>query len=209
MYITENKIYRGFTLVELLVALMVSSIIFTAVASLVFAIGAANDSADEISTNQARVRFTTVRLHDLIKHAKMVTLSGADDLAIWKSDFDGDNEIDPAEIAFIETGSGRNHIRILEFPADASGSVALADIKSGSAKTSLIAMFNETSIEVIPQCSNVVFNPANVNEQDEFVCISFNLTEQSQVHYYQISSRLLCHADNIISGGSIVTSDDD
>ena len=64
----------GFTLVELLVALMVCSIIFGAVASLTYAVGAAYDSTEDISRVQSYVRFTTLQVSELIRHAKIITL---------------------------------------------------------------------------------------------------------------------------------------
>ena len=53
---------RGFTLVELLLALIVTGIILTAVTTLAFAVGAANDATDDTSQKQAQVRFATLRI---------------------------------------------------------------------------------------------------------------------------------------------------
>jgi prepilin-type N-terminal cleavage/methylation domain-containing protein len=201
--------HSGFTFVELMVALIVSSIIFSAIASLAYAVGAANDSSTEISTSQARIRFATVRIQQLLKEAKLITLSGSDDLAVWTSDLDNDNEIDPREVLFTETGSERNYIKFLDFPAASPGTVTLASLKDGSAKTSLVSLCNERRIEIIPNCSNVSFYPSNVSQQDDFVCISFDYPEENRTRHWQISSKLLCHADNLINGTNIESSDDD
>jgi prepilin-type N-terminal cleavage/methylation domain-containing protein len=48
--------FGGFTLVELLVASMVAAIIFTAVATLAYALGTANDATDDMAVKQAQVR---------------------------------------------------------------------------------------------------------------------------------------------------------
>ncbi|MHC4076272.1 MAG: PilW family protein [Planctomycetota bacterium] len=59
---------KGFTLAELLIALMVTSIILAAVATLAFAMGSANDTGDDISAKQAQVRYATLRICELIRH---------------------------------------------------------------------------------------------------------------------------------------------
>ncbi|MBN1795232.1 MAG: prepilin-type N-terminal cleavage/methylation domain-containing protein [Sedimentisphaerales bacterium] len=209
MTFKRRKKTSGFTFVELMVALMVSSIIFSAIATLAFALGAANDSSTEDSTNQARLRYATVRISGLFKQAKLVTQSGTDDLAIWTEDFDNDNKIDPTEVVFIERGSGKDHIALLEFPGAAADEILLEDLSNGYAKSYLVSTYNERRTEIIPQCSNVTFYPTNVNASDSFVCISFDITEDSQSRHYQISSKLLCRAGNLIYGTTVVSSDDD
>ena len=56
MMINRHNNGKGFTLVELLVALMVTSIILAAVATLAFAMGSVKDSTDDTSSKQAQLR---------------------------------------------------------------------------------------------------------------------------------------------------------
>ncbi|MFA5422576.1 MAG: prepilin-type N-terminal cleavage/methylation domain-containing protein [Phycisphaerae bacterium] len=180
----------GLTFVELLVALMVCSIIFAAVATLAFAMGNAQRDSDEQSTHQAQLRYATLRITELLRYSKYTVLAG-DDLAIWRADDNLDGKIDPSEIVYIEAGAGRNHIYILDFP-DAAGEVLLAALKDGSAKTSLIASYDERRVEVLPQCSNVVFEPATIDENTSFVGIGFDLDEAGATRHYEISAYLRC-----------------
>jgi len=198
----------GLTLVELLVALMVGSIIFAAVATLAYAVGNAQKSSEELSRHQTHLRYATLRISELIRYAKLVTLSG-DDLAIWRADDNADNQIDPSELVYIETGAERNHIYILEFPDAASGSVSLSSIKDGSAKTTLVASYDERRTEVLPQCSNVDFEPGTIDEQSGFAGIGFDLDEAGATRHYEISASLRCRAGYLLDGSSIVSSDDD
>jgi len=198
----------GLTLVELLVALMVCSIIFTAVATLAYAMGNAQKSSEELSRHQARVRYATLRISELIRYAKLVALS-SDDLAIWRADDNENNQIDPSEVVYIETGAERNHIYILEFPDAAGGPVSLSSIKDGSAKSSLIALYDERRTEVLPQCSNVEFEPVSIDEQSDIVSIGFDLDEAGSTRHYEITASLRCRADYLLDGSGIVTSDDD
>jgi len=187
---------------------MVTGIIFSAIAALAYAVGSANDSSNEQSSSQARIRFVTVRISELIKHAKLVTLSGTDDLAIWTSDSNGDNQINPGEVAFIETGPAGNYIWLLEFQNTPSGTVDLEKLADGSAKSFLISSGDEIRTEIIPQCSNVTFNPAGVDHNSSFVCISFDITVQLRTEHYQISSNIRSYAGNLIDGSTIATDDD-
>jgi prepilin-type N-terminal cleavage/methylation domain-containing protein len=200
----------GFTLVELLVALMVVGIIFSAVATLAYAVGAAQKSSDQLGMIQTHVRYATLRISELIRYAKLVTLSGAgDDLAVWRADDNGNNQIDPSELVYIEAGAGRNHIYILEFPDAAGEPESLSGIKDGSAKASLVASYDQRRIEVLPQCSNVVFYPASIDEQSGFVGIGFDVAEAGGQRHYQITSSLLCRAEYLLDGSSIAAGDDD
>jgi type II secretory pathway pseudopilin PulG len=198
----------GLTLVELLVALMVGSIIFAAVATFAYAMGNAQKSSEEFSRHQGQVRYVTLRVSELIRYAKLIILSG-DDLAVWRADDNENNKIDPSELVYIEAGTGRNHIYILEFPDATGAPESLSSIKDGSAKTSLIASYDERRIEVLPQCSNVVFEPAVIDEDSEFAGIGFDMDEAGVTRHYEISADLRCKADYLLDGSSIVASDDD
>lgn len=106
---------KAFTLVELLVALMVASIILTAVVALAFAMTSAMESSDDTAEKQAKVRYTTLTISELIRHCRLVCGTSGNDLAIWKSDDDGDGKIDATELVYIETGDNRDYIKILDF----------------------------------------------------------------------------------------------
>ncbi len=207
---TRAKYNRaGLTLVELLVALMVCSIIFGAVATLAYAMGTANKSSDESSRVQAQVRYTTLRISELLRYAGFVVLSGSDDLAVWRADDNNDNQINPSEVVYIEAGSGRDKTSLLEFPSAGYATVSLADLKDGTAKSSLMASYDERRIEIIPQCSNVVFEPATIDEQTRLAGVGFDIDEAGIVRHYEASSYLRCWAGHLLDGSSIVVSDDD
>lgn len=60
---------NGFTLVELLMALLVSSIVLAAVATLAGATTAANEATDQMGRGQSHLRHVSMRLTDLIRRA--------------------------------------------------------------------------------------------------------------------------------------------
>jgi prepilin-type N-terminal cleavage/methylation domain-containing protein len=62
----------GFTLVELMIALIVSSIILSAVATLAYAATSAHEATDQIGRQQAQFRQACVRVSDLIRRSACV-----------------------------------------------------------------------------------------------------------------------------------------
>ena len=63
---------NGFTFVELMVALAVSGIILGALVTFAFAFGSANETFGDTSEKQARVRYVTLRISELIKHSRLI-----------------------------------------------------------------------------------------------------------------------------------------
>ena len=72
----KNQRQYGFTLVELLVALMVSSIVLSAVATLAYATSSAKEATDDMGREQAQLRQASMRLTDLIKQSNQIYRSG-------------------------------------------------------------------------------------------------------------------------------------
>jgi len=100
----NTRCENGFTLVELLVALVVTSIILAAVATLTYALGSANETSDDTSEKQAQVRYATLRISELIRYCKLICAAPGDDLAVWRADDNADGEINPQELVYLEMG---------------------------------------------------------------------------------------------------------
>lgn len=214
---TRRHDKNAFTLVELLLALAVTSIIMMAVITLAFALGAANDSSNNGAEKQAQLRYATFRISELIKHCKLICGTPGDDMVIWKADYNDDGEINPGELVYIELGAGRSHIKLLEFsPKEPEGNwftnrtFTIDDIKSGEAKIDLLAKCENNYTNVLLHCSNSLFLLDTDAPQTQFVSISFGLEEDGIVHDYQINACLQAWAGHLLdSDGEIVDEDDD
>jgi len=201
----DMRYEKGFTLVELLVALIVTGIVLAAVATLAFAIGAANDATDDSSQKQAQVRYATLRISELIRHCKLICGTPGGDLAIWRAD-DGDGQININELVYIERGTGWDYLRLCEFPSSDTSPVNLSDIETLSTSDYIV-----TYVPLVPQCSNVEFGfLPELPPQSRFVSISFDVVENDIVHQYQISAALRGWAGNLLNdtGDSLVSDDD-
>lgn len=205
MVTNRNNNGKGFTLVELLVALMVTSIILAAVATLAFAMGSVKDSTDDTSFKQAHLRYATLRLNDLIRNCKLICAAVGDDVAIWRADDNGDKKINASELVYIEAGGGE--IKLLEFTS--MDEKALSDIQSGAAKQALLASGNYRRTTLIPTCSNVQYS-IPLSASSKFMSISFNVVENGALCQRQISGNLRGWAGNLLnSTATVIVSDDD
>ncbi len=197
---------RGFTLVELLLALIVTGIILAAVTTLAFAVGAANDTTDDTSQKQSQVRYATLRISELIRHCKLICGTPSGEIAIWRADNNGDGQININELVYIERGAGGDYLRLCEFPSSDTTPVELSDISTLSTSDYIV-----TYVPLVPQCSNVEFGfLPELPPQSRFVSISFDVVENDIVRQYQISAALRGWAGNLLDGsGDNIVSDDD
>ena len=206
--INRHNNCKGLTLVELLVALMVTSIILGAVAALAFAMGSVKDSTDDTSSKQSHLRYTTLRLNDLIRDCKLVCAAVGDDAAIWRADDNGDKKINACELVYIEAGASRNYIKLLEFTC--ADEIALSNIQGGSTKPTLLASGNYRQISLVPNCSNVQFSFDSTPPLSKFMSISFNVVENGASCQRQISGNLRGWVGNLLnSSATAIVNDDD
>ncbi len=201
---------KGFTLVELLVALVVTSIILAAVATLAFALSTANDITDNTSQTQAHVRYATLRISELIRHCKLICGMSGDDLAVWRADDNGNGQINPQELLYIEMGTGRDYVQLLDFPSAGDWRITLSSILSGTAKQELILICDERQTRLVPVCSNAQIVLDSSPPWCRSVSLSFDLVENGAVRQYQISAALHGFSGNLLDdSGEVINSDDD
>jgi len=204
----DTRYKKGFTLVELLVALVVTGIVLAAVAT--FAVGTANDVADDSSQKQAQVRYATLRISELIRHCKLICGTPGGDVAIWRADSNDVGQLNINELVYIERGPNGDHIRLYECNSVSNPVITLSEIDSVGTSWWLGFYDIETYVKLLPQCSNVQFGflPA-LPPQSRFVTISFDIVENDIVRQYQISAALRGWAGNLLDGSGNIVSDDD
>ncbi len=206
----NNTRYKnGLTLVELLVAMVVTGIVMTAVATLAYALSSVNDVTDNTSEKQAQIRFAALRISDLIRHSRLVCYADGDDIAVWRADDNDDGRINIGELVYIESGLANDYLYIGEFPSSDSTAIAISSIGSPSTNWWLAYSSDIKYTMLIPQCGNVLFGFDVLPPQSKFVSITFNILENDIVRQYQISAALRGWAGNLLDGGGEIVSDDD
>lgn len=197
--------FKGFTLVELMVASMVAGIIFAAVATLAYTLGAVNDAANDMAEKQAQVRYASVRISELIRYCKLICGASGDDLAVWRADDNEDGQININELVYIEKGADSNYLRLCVFPPSDTSPVNLSDVE-----TLATGGHSVTYVSLIPQCSDVRFQFDATPPRSRFVNISFNLAENGIARQYQISATLRGWSGHLLNeAGNAIVSDDD
>ncbi len=211
----NTRCKKGFTLVELLVALSVSGIILAAVATLAYAMSSVNDSTDDTSRKQAQVRYTTLRLSELVRQCKLICFAGPDDFAVWRGDDNEDGRINASELVLVEKGSGGEHLQLCDFLVDGAGpEVALSDIRAYSTNWWVPLGLSIRRTVLIPQCSNVRLDvlPLDVLAVEcRFVNVSFDLLENGFSRQYEISGYVRGWGGNLLNDArdGLVERDDD
>ena len=208
----DKKNRKGLTLVELMVAMIVSSIVVTAVATLAFAMNSANEATDDTSEKQAQIRFATMRISELIRHSKLICYVNSQELVVWRSDdtSGGEGQINAGELVYIEIDN--NRIRLMDFstvPASLETTpLTLAQLEG--LKPSLMSDCTERYTVLVPECSNIEFGfLPELPPRSRFVTISFDVTENNITRHYQTNAALRGWAENLLDDTSEIVSDDD
>ena len=160
MRIQTNK--KGFTLVELLVALMVAAIVLTAAATMADAMACGKEACDQMSRNTAYLLQIQTRLSDLIMRANGVT--NLDGNLTLGYDTDGDGLEDKYTV--VSTDGLSEIITITENGVDTG--YYMYQWKDQNAQ------------------SNVLFE----YDDNKLVTVKFNLTEDDVSQTYQVCAAL-------------------
>jgi prepilin-type N-terminal cleavage/methylation domain-containing protein len=204
---------RGFTLVELLVGLLVTSIILSAVATLAFALSSAERVSGDTAFTQAQLRQATLRLGELIGQGKLLCAAPGNDLVVWRADDNGNKQIDVNEVVYIERGADANMLRLCRFSAAGHVTKTLSELQLPETKAQLLSSYTPLYVPLIPECRNVTFRydvPSPL-PRAKLLAISFDLTESNVVHRYEITAALHAWAGHLLNapGDALVLSDDD
>lgn len=209
----DTRHRNGLTLIELLVAMIVTSIVMTAVATLAFAVSSATKATDDTSEKQAQIRFATLKISDLIRHSKLICHATNEEMLVWRADDTpgGDNKINAGELVYIETSD--NKIQLLDFPEVPIWlqTVSFDLVQLSGLKAWFVSNCTARYTVLVPECSNVQFGfLPELPPRSRFVTVSFDVAENGVEHSYQIDAALLGWAENLISDSNdIVTGDDD
>jgi len=206
---TEDRRQNGFTLAELLVAMVVTSIVLGAVVTLAYALGAADDAGDDTAQKQAQVRYATLRISELIRNCRLVFGATSDGLGVWRADDNGNKDINAEEVVYVNKGDEGDHLEFMEFSGSGNPVLPITNFAATLA-TLTSPSYNQESTILVPQCSNVQFVTDSSPPWSKSVSISFDVEENGVTHHYQINTALRAWAGNLLnSTGTLIVSDDD
>jgi len=201
--------FSGLTLVELLVALTITGVVLSAVATFSFALDSAGQGAEDVSSKQAGLRHATLRISELIKHCGVICKGDSRGVIIWRADDNDDDEINLGELTYIETDFNRNGITISRLDISAMAEEYSADWDDIINEAYRFSPGLEGN-ELLGQAGNVYFRFDTASPGTGFVSISFEQAENGITRHYQINAALRARAANLVNtDGTIITTGDD
>lgn len=202
---------KGFTLAELLITLIVTGIILSAVATLAYALSSASQTGSDVASTQAQLRQGTLRILDLIQNGRMILTATPTELAIWRNDANEDGRINVNELVFLECSAEREALGLTQFSSVDNPEVTFGAGGLSSTKATLVAAHGGTWLPLLPDCTSVQLTPDVAAPSTRRVTISFELTENGIARKYEVSATLRAWAGHLLNDAQdgLVTEDDD
>jgi prepilin-type N-terminal cleavage/methylation domain-containing protein len=206
-----SRYEKAFTLAELLVALVVTGVILSAVATLAYAMSSASRISEDTLLKQAQLRQARLWIGELVRNCKLICAVPGHDVAIWQADSNNDGKINIGEIVYIEAGDGLNTLRLCQFAATDPAPITLQSLAAPTTKAFLISQYAETYVPLIPECGDVQFRFVDAAPPStRLFSVSFSLAENGGTNRYEISAALRAWAGNLLNeAGDALVSDDD
>ena len=199
-----RSIRKGFTLVELAMAMLICSIILLATASLSFAMRQGQEVTEMMTKNQVAIRTTAVRIGELVRGSVQVWMADDGDLVLWLGDTNANMQIDTSELAYVIADTAGGKIKTMTCPGLVTA-VTIAQIYDGAAESTIRSSNLQTEITLASGCSNMQF----YMQGSRFVVLQYQMMEESGLRDYQVCARLRGSAEAWISGSVMTAVDDD
>jgi prepilin-type N-terminal cleavage/methylation domain-containing protein len=216
---------QGFTVIELLVGMMITSIILAAVATLAYALTTASTASSDTAAAQTRLRQATLRIRDLVGTCKLLCAAPGTDLVLWTADHNHDNRIDVNEIVYIERDDPNSALKLRDFNLKNSPTVlqalglsddtdpVLTTLAQPETKAALVGVYDPLHqvrrITLLQGCSNVTLAWDRDPPRTRRLTISFDLADNG-VHRYEIDAARRASAEYLLSADErTLVSDDD
>jgi prepilin-type N-terminal cleavage/methylation domain-containing protein len=203
---------RAFTLAELLITLIVTSILLAALATLAYAVSSAASEDSDIAVTQAQLRQGTLRLQELIRDCRLVCDVSANYFTVWRADNNSDGAINVNELVCVEreNGSGTETLQLCQFASATNPRVTFSAGSLSMTKAQLELSHNPTRIPLIPDCDNVTFTLDLAPPSTRQVTVSFDMTEDNAVNHYEAHTTLRARAGHLLNDAQdTLVSDDD
>jgi len=201
---------KAFTLAELLVTLVVTGLLLSALATLAFALSSATSAENDTAVMQAQLRQGTLRLQELVWNCRLICATEGYALAVWADDDNADGQINVNELVYLDRGDTGDTLRLCWFSSVGNPHVTLSSGSLSSTQSELISGHNGTYVSLIPDAQNVQFVFDVDPPLAQWLTTSFDLTENGSVHPYQIDATLRAWAGHLLNeAGDTLVSDDD
>jgi prepilin-type N-terminal cleavage/methylation domain-containing protein len=208
MHSDHNR--KAFTLAELLVTLVVTGILLSALATLAFAFSSATYMENGTVLAQAQLRHGTLRLQELVWNCRLICAVEGNALAIWQADDNHDGQINVNELVYLDRGNAGDTLELCWFSSTGNPHVTFSSGTLSMAKSELVSGHNGTYTPLIPDAQNVQFTFDAAPPLTQRLTASFEMTENGSIRYYHIDIALRAWAGHLLNqAGDTLVSDDD
>ncbi|MCU0915208.1 MAG: prepilin-type N-terminal cleavage/methylation domain-containing protein [Planctomycetes bacterium] len=215
---------QAFTVIELLIGLLITSILMAAVATLAFAMSTGARDAEDTIRAEAELRYATLRLGELFRTGRLLCAAPDTDLVVWAVDDRRPDVIDANEVVYLEYDDPNHALKLRQFVVKNSptvvsavglpGQPVLAVLALASTKTALVQAYTPTNrvrrTTLLPGCSNVTFMLDQSPPRTRRVTISFDRAEGQGLRHYEIAATLCASTEHLLSSDETnLIADDD
>lgn len=202
---------RGLTLAELLVALVVTAIVLSAVATLAYALTSASQVGGDVAATQARLRQTTLRVLELLRHSRMVLTATETEVLLWRADDNADGRINVNELVFLDATADGDRLDLVQFSSSTNPEVTFSSGSLSMSRTELMTEHGAEVVSLLPVCRNVQFVCDVAPPATRRVTVAFELIDSEAAGRYEIDAALLAWAGHLLNdaGDGLVSEDDD
>ncbi len=201
---------RAFTLAELLITLIVTGILLSALATLAYALSSATATESDVANIQSQLRHGTLRLQEFVQNCRLIVESQSTALAVWQADANGDGRINVNELVYLETRPSREGLRLCSFSSVTNPEVAFSSGSLARTQADLIASYDEYYTTLMTDCENVAFSMTTEPPLTKQLTVGFDMTQDDSVHHYQIDMTLRAWAGHLLNAaGTELIGDDD
>jgi len=202
---------KAFTLVELMVTLVITGIILSAVATLAYAMSSAAGAGGDAAQSHAQLRVGTLRVLDVVQNCRMVLTASDTELAIWRSDYNADGRINVNELVFLDCTATHDALCLVQSSSASNPEVIFSGGILSVSQADVMDCYAGVSQPLLSACGNVQFACDVAPPSTRQVTISFELTQDNVVHEYEIEATLRAWAGHLLNdtADGLVTEDDD
>lgn len=208
MHSDHNR--KAFTLAELLVTLVVTGILLSALATLAFAFSSATRVENDTILVQAQLRHGTLRLQELVWNCRLICAVEGNALAIWQADDNHDGQINVNELVYLDSGDTGDTLELCWFSSVSDPHVTFSSGTLSMTKSELVFGHNGAYMPLIPDAQNVQFSFDTTPPLTQRLTVSFEMTENGSIRHYHIDVALRAWAGHVLNqAGDTLVSDDD
>ena len=188
-YKKKAKKCAGFTLIELIIAMIITVIISSAVLVLSNAVASAYENSQSNAYRNAGVRSTNVFFTNAVKSSNLVLKITSNRICFWTHDSNGDFAINPAELIYFDYDDSAKEINIIKFSGvnELSDTIDLSSFSGNNYMEFLKGKYNEQQARLIDHCTRLNFSSDKVSPYAQLINLAFDIDQDNRNYHFEFT----------------------